>query len=182
MTIDPKEAGALLGDVAGIERSTREFLLVTRLGDYLLMAGIIWMIGYAASYFSAPHIKAMWLTLNLAAIGGTLAISLHNRKKFGLENASARPALAFAAIIGFIQFWIWMTHMPGRDQDAFGPMVIALFLIVIGLWAGRALALLGVALMALTLAGYFWMGFWFQAWLAGAGGLVLLLASLWARR
>jgi hypothetical protein len=72
--------------------------------------------------------------------------------------------------------------MSPRQQDIFAPSLIALFLFVIGLWAGRVLALLGVLLMAVTLIGYVWLGHWLDAWLAALGGGVLIASGLWAKR
>jgi hypothetical protein len=53
---------------------------------------------------------------------------------------------------------------------------------VVGLWFGLAFVVIGVGVTVLTLIGYFFIGAWFEPWMALVNGGGLILGGLWMRR
>jgi uncharacterized membrane protein YjjP (DUF1212 family) len=53
---------------------------------------------------------------------------------------------------------------------------------VAGLWIGPAFLVIGVATTALTVIGYFYVGPWFDLYMAFVNGGGLVLAGAWMRR
>lgn len=185
MTIDPAEAGTMLRDVDWTERRTREFLAYTGAGNYLIVWGVLWMIGYAASDYTTSRTNGMWIVLNLIGVTASTVITFRRRRELDTEVARAllvRPILAVAALMGFGVLWIVLAKFGIREQAAFWPTFCATLLFVVGLWVGRMLSLGAVAIVALTLVGYFWSGAWLNLWLSIVGGGSLILGGLWLRR
>jgi hypothetical protein len=185
MTIDPAEAGTMLRDVDGTERRTREFLAYTRAGDYLIVWGVLWMIGYVASDYTAARTNDMWIALNVIGVVASTVITFRRRRGLETDVARAllvRPILAVAALMGFGVLWIVLAKFGVREQAAFWPTFCGTLLFVVGLWVGRMLSIGAAIIVALTLAGYFWSGVWLDLWLAIVGGGSLILGGLWLRR
>ena len=53
---------------------------------------------------------------------------------------------------------------------------------IVGLWVGAAFVAIGLGITALTLVGYFFVGAWFDLWMAVVNGGGLVLGGLWMRR
>ena len=47
---------------------------------------------------------------------------------------------------------------------------------------GQAFVVIGLSISALALVGYFWIGDWFDLWMAFVDGGGLMLGGLWMRR
>ena len=53
---------------------------------------------------------------------------------------------------------------------------------IAGLWVGYAFVAIGLCITALTLIGYFFVGDWFEPWMATVNGGGLVWGGLWMRR
>jgi DNA-binding MarR family transcriptional regulator len=63
------------------------------------------------------------------------------------------------------------------------PLLVALWYALLGIWRrGMRMALLGLVLGLLTVAGYFWLAQYFLLWMAVVGGGALILGGFWLRR
>ena len=185
MTIDPHEADALLKGVEGVEKRTREFVVYTRAGDYMILWGVLWALGYAFGDALSPYTHAYWLTLDAIGIAGTCLLIWRTARCIepGRRRVIVvRPLIAVLVMMGFGMLWVWLAHFGGREQSAFWPTLCGALLFCFGLWAGRTLSIAAAAVIALTMAGYFWAGPWFDLWLAVTTGGALILGGLWLRR
>ncbi|MEI9991046.1 MAG: hypothetical protein WDM86_13500 [Rhizomicrobium sp.] len=185
MTIDPHEADALLKGVEGIEKRTRELLVYARAGDYMILWGVLWAIGFGLGEHLRPYTYDFWLVLEAIGIAGTAIITWRaasciepGRRRF----VYVRPVIATLVMIGFGTLWVWLAHFGGREQSAFWPTLCGALLFCFGLWAGRTLSIAAAVVVALTMAGYFWSGPWFDLWIAVTCGGALILGGLWLRR
>ena len=188
MVVDRKEAKALLKDVEGTQKRVRENLLYAYTGEYLIVWGIIWGVGYSAGHllaFSHPHfIPSMWFFL--VFFGGLITVVGVNAARWrrggsGRQPIDIRPAVAVLASQFFVFLWIYLGHLGWREQVAFAPTIFGTLFFVFGLWAGRLLSLIGAVLVGLTLAGYAWAANWFDVWMAAVGGGALIAAGVWLR-
>jgi hypothetical protein len=185
MTTEQQEASALLASVAGTEKRTREFLVYARAGDYMILWGVLWMIGYAAENWAGRYSHDIWLALDAFGLAGTALITYNaarciepGRRRF----IYVRPLLSVLVLIGFGALWIWLAHFGWREQAAFWPTLCGALLFCFGLWAGRTLSIAAVIVVALTMGGYFWAGPWFDLWLAVTCGGALIAGGVWLRR
>ena len=72
--------------------------------------------------------------------------------------------------------------LTGRQLSAFWPSYFMLAYTVGGLWFGAAFVVIGLGITALTFAGYFLVGPWFDLWMAFVNGGGLIVADAWMRR
>jgi hypothetical protein len=182
--VNREEAGALLGDVEGIEQRVRQLLVYARVSDYLFLWGAIWAIGYTCNYFLRAEAQALWYGLEAVGLIGTLVIvALHRRQ---VQDAgivvSLRAALSVVAVIGFGTMWLALAHMGWREQVTFWPTLLSFLLFQLGLWLGRAVALAALAIFAISLVGYFVAGPYLHLWMAVATGGATIAGGLWLRR
>ncbi len=77
---------------------------------------------------------------------------------------------------------IVLGHFTPRQLGTFWPIYFMLLYIIAGLWFGYAFVAIGLGISALTLIGYFFVGDWFELWMAFVNGGGLMLGGLWMRR
>jgi hypothetical protein len=178
MTVPQKEAADALESVADAERRSITAYRYQRFSPHLFLWGVIWILGYAASYFRPGGWRA-WLVL----------VPLGLVASIWLGKGWSRPrgwnyGLDFLAIFLFIfaVFAILPPHSTAQGAALF-PLVVALLYVVAGVSTRAArITWLGFALGALTVGGFFWLPQYFLLWMAGVGGGTLILAGAWLRR
>ena len=178
MTIDPREAASALDEIAGIERRVREALYYGGSAGLL----IVWAIGHTITQFSPVNAGLAWLLLDAFGVVGAIVISVR-RAQARRRVRDWRLGAAFIITIGF--GLLWQCLLGGeqwREISVFWATLFMFTYILAGLWIGRFFIVCGVAVTALTLAGYFWAGPWFELWMAVVGGGSLVLGGLWLRR
>ena len=102
----------------------------------------------------------IWIAVNVVGIAGSFAISAF--------RLSAVPASApstsgcCSAFLLFFAFGFFCTsvlgHFTPRQLGTFWPIYFMLFYTIAGLWFGYAFVAIGLAITALTLIGYFFVG------------------------
>jgi hypothetical protein len=185
--VDPREAGDLLKSVEGVERRTQELLNYGRAGDYMILWGVIWLLGYGVADRLWPYTATIWYGLDLIGLIGTgwitwRAATCGGSRPAGRPFVYLRPMICVAVLIGFGMFWVKLAHIGGREQNIFWPTICGAILFCVGLWAGRVLAIGAALVVALVVGGYYWAGDWFSLWIAVVVGGALILGGLWLRR
>jgi hypothetical protein len=69
-----------------------------------------------------------------------------------------------------------------REVHSIFGLVFGFLYVGFGLWTGWRLIVLGGALVALTLFGFYGVGHWYSLYMGLVGGGALLLGGLWFRR
>lgn len=181
MPIPQQEAAGALHDVERAERRSAIAYGYQKVSPHLIMWGVIWIIGYATSYLR-PHWSATWLVLAPAGMLASFWIS-HRRTRQGSRALGWRYGATAVAIFLFITaLFAIMPPKSGEQVGAFFPLLVALYYAIFGVWRDAArMAVLGLALGALTVAGFFWLPQFFLLWMAGVGGGALILGGLWLR-
>ena len=99
------------------------------------------------------------------------------------ESFGLRFGGTFVAVVLFIGalFAIMPPHTDAQVA-AFFPILVALFYLLIGVWTeGARMIVLGLAVGALTLFGFFYLAPYFALWMAVVGGGGLILGGFWLR-
>jgi hypothetical protein len=181
--ITPDEAEKSLRDIAAAGQRSRSAYGHSQASPHLMVWGVVWALGYGASYLRPDLAGPLWLGLSVA---GTIASFVAGWR---MRQASGRPfdwrlLASFVAVIAFAAA-MFVIFRPASDAaaGAFAPLIAALYYVLTGLWL-RAfrITVLGVALAVLTLGGYLWLAPWFALWMAVVGGGALILGGLWLRR
>ena len=181
--IDSQQASEALADINEMTRRVRQSRIYNFASLMLIMWGALVFAGYLASFWLPRQAGYIWIVANLAGVLGSFAISAAGYSKTGIRTFDFRMLIAFLL---FFAFGFLCTSVLGqftpRQMGAFWPIYFMLLYIIAGLWMGQAFVVIGLSISALALVGYFWIGDWFDLWMAFVDGGGLMLGGLWMRR
>ncbi len=181
MTLEPNDAAASLREIASIERRTRRSIVYARSSASFILWGALLSLGYVFGHVDPPDAGVAWIVIVAIGFAGTSAIAW--RRATAAHSRWDRPML-YAQFVVYGFGWILLVvawPLTPRQMDAFWLILFMLGFVLAGLWLGRFFVVLGVAVTALTLAGFFWAGDLFRLWMAVVGGGGLITGGLWLR-
>jgi hypothetical protein len=121
--------------------------------------------------------------VNVLGVGGLIALRLLNPPRTHVPSPDIRLPLMFLLFFAFGYLCTnVLGHFGPRQLGAFWPIYFMLFYALAGLWFGYAFIAISLAITALTLIGYFYIGEAFPLWMAFVNGGGLILGGLWMRR
>jgi hypothetical protein len=184
MTISPGQAAAALEEVEETERRTRTTTGYAIASPYLILWGLIWILGYGGCAVVSPERWGLvWLPL--AGVGTLGSIIVAGRTKRLKKRGSSLPAVVVAlAIMVFVGsvFYVFRASDP-RAYLVFPALIVGLVYTLAGtLQRLPRFAAIGVAVFVLTMVGYVGAPQWTAAWIAAAAGGGLVLGGLWLRK
>src|SRR5690349_23150089 len=136
------------------------------------MWGIIWAIGYTDTA-SMPQLSWIWLTLIVGGIIGSVILSMLQSRKMGRGREFGWRYFGSFGAMGIFLTALFSILQPldYYQVSAVFPLVIGVFYCFIGIWTkGWRMLPLGLALIGLTVLGYFAFHQYFIYWMAGVGG------------
>lgn len=180
--ITAEEAKSALKDIEKTENRAAASQHARFAAPQLMLWGVIWAIGYSVNDLAVDY-SWVWSILILAGIAASFLLNRSARAS-RVTGFNWRYMVSFATIFAFI-FALFSIMQP-RDYNqvgAFFPLVIGLYYTFIGVWTkgGWRMLPLGLALMALTVGGYWLLPEHFLLWMAAVGGGGLILGGLWLR-
>ena len=181
MPLSPADASAALAELQEAQSRSATLRGYQSAAPHLIIWGMVWFVGYIATALAPAWSGPVWLCL---AIGGTAAGILAARAD--RPTGGKRAIMGWLLLIFFLfigaTFAIMRPAEPGQI-GAFIPLVVAVAYAIAGLLGAARLLVLGAALAALTLGGFFALPAQpFLLWMAVVGGGSLVLGGLWLRR
>ena len=171
--IDSQQASEALSDINEIVRRVRQSRIYNLASLIIIMWGVLVFAGNIASFLVPRFAGYAWLAVYGVGIAGSFAISTFD----------IRALAALLLFIAFGMFCCALGHLTApRQIGTFWAIYCMLVYTIAGLWAGYAFVAIGVGVTALTLIGYFFVGPWFEPWMAVVNGGGLILGGLWMRR
>jgi hypothetical protein len=181
--IDSTEAAAALSDINDIARRVRQSLIYTISSQMMMLWGALVFAGNLVTYVAPRYADYAWIAVYVLGIAGWSAISALSFDRTRVRSFDVRTLAAFLAFFAFGFFCTKVLgHFTPRQLGTFWPLYFMLPYVLVGLWIGWALVAIGVAISALTLIGYFFIGEAFPLWMAFVNGGGLVLGGLWMRR
>lgn len=176
MEISKQEAQQSLADIEQIMRQTRRAIALAGGPYYLILWGIIWMIGYLGSQFLADAQSGMlWGIIDAVGIIITFAIGWRTGQRIRSPMGPRLAALWLSLLVyGALLVWL-ASPTQGTQFAAIISLLMMLGYVITGLWLrGSVLIVLGAVMTLLTLVGYLALPGLFYLWMAvvGGGGLV----------
>jgi hypothetical protein len=181
--IDSQQASEALSDIDTIVRRVRQSRIYDLASRLLMLWGGLILAGNIASFMWPRHAGYVWVAVNVAGVAGSIAVSALGNPTSGVRRFDVRVLLAFLLYFGFGYFFgSVLGQFSPRQLGTFWPLYAMLVYTVAGLWFGYAFVVIGLGISALTLIGYFFIGGWFEPWMAVVNGGGLILGGLWMRR
>jgi hypothetical protein len=181
MTIDPREASAMLADVESVVERVKQTRIYRRAGDIMLVWGALQFAREALFVVAPVFARSGWFAVDLIGVALTIWM-MSGDLKFG-GRFPWRLLGAFALFYGFGYVWTSVIGgMDGRQLSAFWPTLFQFGYAVAGLWFGFAFLYIGVGAAALTVAAFLWSGDAYWLLLTTINGGTLIAAGLWMRR
>ena len=181
--IDSQQASEALAEIDEMARRVRQSRIYNLASLMLIMWGALVFAGYLGSFLLPRYAGYIWIAANAAGVAGSFAISAFTYSKTGVRTFDGRMLIAFLLFFAFgFLCTIVLGHFTPRQMGVFWPIYFMLIYIIAGLWFGYAFVAIGLSISALTLIGYFFVGAWFELWMAFVNGGGLILGGLWMRR
>ena len=184
MAISARQAAAALEDIERTEQRTWRAQGYALASPYLILCGLIWIVGYVASAFLPPDRWGLvWLPLAALCALGSAWLGIRARP------SGAGGSLSTGGLIG-----LFIAIFMGCSFFLFRPTSPLPYLVFPALMAGLVYSLAGVlarmprfiwigaGILLLTMAGYIYAPAWTAIWVAIAGGGGLVLGGLWLRK
>ena len=182
-SIDPQEAASALSDIDAIARRVRHSTMYRLSSLLTILWGALVFAGNIASFLAPRSAGLIWLGVYAVGIAGSFAISAAGYSRNRVRTVDIRTLIAYLLLIAFGMFCCWLGHFTApRQIGTFWAIYFMLVYTIGGLWLGYAFVAIGVSITALTLIGYFFVGEWFEPWMAVVNGGGLVLGGLWMRR
>lgn len=186
--ISRSEATEALHDVERVHRRTSVSGAYAKASPHLLLAGIIWVVGYVATGLTGPPQWAL-IWAPLAALGalGSFVIAYTSRMPNG-GNPIGRVVHAshllwmIATLMVFMAstFLLFQPRTP-TPYLAFPALLMALVYVMVGSFGLPRFRWIGVGIFALMVVGLSVARESIAFWIAAAGGGGLILGGLWLR-
>jgi hypothetical protein len=180
----PKEAAQALNDIEQIVQRVRQSRIYDIASQIMIAAGVLVLAGNLANFVAPRQANFIWIAVNVLNVATVAALSTMGGKKSGVQTFDFRVLAAFLLFYGFgILCSVVLGHFGPRELGAFWAIYFMLFYCLAGLWFGRAFIAIGLAIIVLTLIGYFFIeGAAFLLWMAAVNGGGLIFSGLWMRR
>lgn len=177
----PKEAAQALSDIEQIVQRVRQSRIYDVASKIMIAVGILVLAGNLANFVAPRQANFIWIGVNVLTVAIAAALSTMGSRT---QTFDFRLLAAFLLFYAFgVLCSVVLGHFGPRELGAFWPIYFMLFYCIAGLWFGRAFMTMGLAIIALTLIGYFFVeGSAFLWWMAGVNGVGLIISGLWMRR
>jgi hypothetical protein len=182
-SIDAKEAASALSDIVSIAHRVRQSTIYNLASLMLIWWGALIFAGNIASFLWPRQGGYIWISVNAVGLAGTFALGAYNSRRMSARRFDFRMVAAVLLFFAFGILWsVGLGHFTPRQLGVFWPTYFMMVYTIVGLWVGPAFVAIGLGITVLTLTGYFFIGGWFDLWMAVVNGGGLVLGGLWMRR
>ena len=188
MNVSQEDAQASLSKVRDVTVQTQRAVTSAYANPMLILWGVLWIIAFTSTHFYLSYAYHIFITMSVVGCVGTAIIFwlFHSRAPFR-DDPSERLGwriTAFWILLGvYITIWLLLlAPFNGMQCNAFICTAGMFAYIVMGLWFdNRFMIILGLALTAATLAGFYILRDFYCLWMAFVGGGTMLGTGLYIR-
>ena len=182
MGLSPQDALSALNDVEAADARARASQANRAGAPYLILWGAVWVVGYVLSGVLAPR-QIGWMWLGVSLVGFAAMLLLPRRERGSRAFRGRTIAITAGAIWAFIAATYWvMRPTEGAQYLVYPALMVGLVYTLMGSVRRTRIMWVGMAVFALTVAGYAFLKPVLAFWLAGVGGGGLILGGLWMRQ
>ena len=181
MNISPDEAEEALAVIHRMTKKTRHSFASSGAYIFLMVTGVIWLVGFLSTQFLTGEIVAyIWTGMSLLGIALSILLGarMGPRVRGPSTAASAKRAVIFWLLLVFYGIAAIAIARPTDGKQV--TMLIILFIMIgqlaMGLFLSFSSVWWALPITALALIGYFLLPDIFYLWMAilGGGGMIVL--------
>ena len=186
MKITKNDAESALRDAGKAEEQSLTLYHYELTSPYLLLWGILWIIAGIISALSPDNARMGWLIVDAIGIVASGYLVIGDARRLAKYNARSE-GLRYMATVIVITVFLTMTFtifnpVSGIQIQSFMTVLIATIYMIIGLWTGYRLTVIGAVLAVLVVSALFLAPAQFPLMVSILGGGALILGGLWMRR
>lgn len=184
MTISKEDAAQALGEIDQARGRLHEATAYEHAAPFLVIWGLVWLVADLLTQF-APRFRLAWSVCVVAGIVASFAVGFAmGRKSLPAQAGSdwRQAATWFVVMAMVFSLFLVIPVTSDREVHSVFGLVFGFIYVIVGLWMGWRVAALGVALVALTLIGFYAVGAWYPLFMGVVAGGALILGGLWLRR
>ena len=188
MNVSQEEAQASLSKVRDVTIQTHRAITSVYVSPLLILWGVLWIIAYTTAQFHLTYAFHIFTTMSVVGCVGTAVIFWLIHSKSPTRDTSSpsiewRIALFWISLYVYAVIWLFLfAPFNGRQCNAFLSTLAMFAYVVMGLWCTcRFMIVLGLAVTAATLVGYYFIETYYCLWMAIIGGGAFLGAGLYMR-
>ena len=188
MNVSQEEAQASLSKVRDVTVQTQRAITSAYANPILILWGVLWIISYTMAHFYLSYSFYIFMAEAVVGCVGTAIIFWLLLSKAPVRDTSSpgilwRIAFFWISLYVYAVIWLFLfTPFKGRQCNVFLCTVAMFAYIVMGLWfTSRFMIVLGLAVTAATLVGFYFIETYYCLWMAIIGGGAFLGAGLYMR-
>jgi hypothetical protein len=187
--VDRDEAVRALQEIQEVRGRTDTWNRYRETGPYLVLWGIVWVVGNGISEFLPALSGIAWLALiGAGSVGSIVLTTRKQRRQCDTLRTGAAPytwhwGAAYGVIMAyFIASQLVLPALSARQFSAWMTMFWGFAYMFAGVWRAWRLFAIGLATTLLVLFGYFELDRYYFLWIGVVGGGGLIAGGLWLRR
>jgi hypothetical protein len=186
MNVSPTEAEEALAAIQTMMQKTRRLISSSGAYFFLIIWGAIWLLGFLNSQF-LPVNTAGYVWMGLDILGGILSAVIGVRLNRGVRSTAPTTSGKRIAFFWLLLFFYCVAAIgvawpvDGKQLAMFIILFVTVGWIAMGLLLSFASVWWGLALLALSLIGYFLLPGIFYLLMAFLGGGGMIALGIYAR-
>ena len=188
MDVSQEEARASLSTVRDVMNHTHRAIASAYANPLLILWGVLWIVAFTSTHFYLAYAFYIFMTMAAAGGVGTAVICWIFRSKAPIQETTGpklgrRVAIFWLLLCVYMTIWLFLlAPFSGLQCNAFICTASMFAYIVMGLWFdNRFMIVLGLALTAATLAGFYILRDIYGLWMAIVGGGTIFGTGLYIR-
>ena len=186
MNITKNDAEAALRDAGMAEERSLTFFHYKMASPYLLLWGVLWIVAGTIGLMLPHNTGIGWFivdTIGIVATGYLVAKSSRNFAEVSAQSEGLRYMASVVVLTAFITMtFVVFAPISGVEIQTFITILIASIYMILGLWTGTRLTVIGAILAILVISAFFYTPTQFPLVVSIFGGGALILGGLWMRR
>lgn len=154
-------------------------------GWFILIAGVMWLVGFTASQFLPEHVGWVWAVVNLGGVIAMIWTGMHLAKHGSTKTPLWKPIFFFwVTLAAFAILLVWLFDVNSSIQiGLLALLTAALGYVQIGaIFQSYHISITGILVAALTIGAFYLIPDYFLLAMAVLGGGLLIGSGLWMVR
>ena len=186
MNVTKNDVAAALHDVSKTEEHSLTLFHYEMTYPHLLLWGILWIVAGMIGAISPDNTGIGWLIVDTIGIVTSGYLVAMNARRFA-EDSARSEGLRYLATVVVLTAFITMTFavftpVSGIEIQTFITILVAAIYMIMGLWTGYRLTVIGAVLAVLVVSAFFYTPVQLPLLVSVLGGGALILGGLWMRR